>query len=263
MTLHIENVNAWYGRHQVLHDAHVGSLEAGTMVGVIGPNAAGKSTMVKALMGLVKTTGRIAWTHSDGRVFEGKALRNICGYVPQDLPGGVALSAFESITISAQRYAGLGKPRGSALERASKACEELGITSIAERNLANLSGGQRQLVSIAQVVASHPQILLLDEPTSALDIHRQVQVLNLMHNISRADGALVLVVLHDLNLAARLCDKIMVVSGGEVTFAGEPDEVITPDIIRTTYELHVEVLSHRGLPLVCPIGAVESIGEEA
>lgn len=262
MTLHIENVNAWYGRHQVLHDAHVGSLEAGTMVGVIGPNAAGKSTLVKALMGLVTTKGRMQWVHEDGRVFDGKALRNICGYVPQDLPGGVALSAFESIAISAQRYAGLGIPNGTALQRASKACEELGITSIADRNLANLSGGQRQLVSIAQVVATHPQILLLDEPTSALDIHRQVQVLNLMHTISRQDNALVLVVLHDLNLAARLCDKIMVVAGGEITYSGNPDEVITPEVIRTTYELNVEVLNHRGLPLVCPVSAVGTIGAD-
>lgn len=263
MTLYIEKINAWYGRHQVLHDAHVGSLEAGTMVGVIGPNAAGKSTLVKALMGLVKTTGRMQWVHDDGQVFEGRALRNISGYVPQDLPGGVALSAFESIAISAQRYAGLGTPRGSALERASDACEELGITAIADRNLASLSGGQRQLVSIAQVVASHPQILLLDEPTSALDIHRQVQVLNLMHNIARQDHALVLIVLHDLNLAARLCDRIIVVAEGEVTYAGSPHDVITSDVIRDTYELHVEVLDHRGLPLVCPIGAVGSIGAES
>lgn len=263
MTLYIENVNAWYGRHQVLHDAQVGSLEAGTMVGVIGPNAAGKSTLVKALMGLVKTSGRMQWIREDGQVFEGRALRNISGYVPQDLPGGVALSAFESVVISAQRYAGLGTPRGTALERASDACDELGISSIADRNLANLSGGQRQLVSIAQVVASHPQILLLDEPTSALDIHRQVQVLNLMHTISRQDNALVLVVLHDLNLAARLCDRIVVVAGGKITHAGIPQDVITADVIRETYELHVEVLNHRGLPLVCPIGAVGSIGAEA
>ncbi|MDO5728048.1 MAG: ABC transporter ATP-binding protein [Actinomycetaceae bacterium] len=260
MTLQINNVNAWYGRHQVLHDVEVGSLEPGTMVGVIGPNAAGKSTLVKALMGLVKTSGEMKWIHEDGRIFEGKALRDICGYVPQDLPGGVALSAFESIAISAQRYAGLGIPKGTSLQRASAACEELGITSIAERNLANLSGGQRQLVSIAQVVASHPQILLLDEPTSALDIHRQVQVLNLMHTISRQDNALVMVVLHDLNLAARLCDKIMVVAGGEITYSGSPDEVITPDVIRATYELNVEVLNHRGLPLVCPVSAVGTIG---
>ncbi|MDO5747821.1 MAG: ABC transporter ATP-binding protein [Actinomycetaceae bacterium] len=260
MTLHIEDVNAWYGRHQVLHSASVGSLEAGTMVGVIGPNAAGKSTMVKALMGLVKTTGTMKWVDDKEKVYEGTALRKICGYVPQDLPGGVALSAFESIAISAQRYAGIGQAKGTALERASAACEELGITDIADRNLANLSGGQRQLISIAQVVASHPQILLLDEPTSALDIHRQVHVLNLMHNIARQENALVMVVLHDLNLAARLCDKIMVVTDGKITYSGEPELVITADVIRVTYGLHVEVLKHRGLPLVCPIGAVGSIG---
>ncbi|MFS0466979.1 ABC transporter ATP-binding protein, partial [Corynebacterium striatum] len=180
-----------FGKREVLKGVDLPEPGPGTIVGLIGPNAAGKSTLVKTIAGIQKLTSGTCDT-GDATV----------GYVPQDLLTSASLTAFESVVISAKR--------GSAnvLESAVEALEKLGIVRLAHRYVHQLSGGQRQLVAVAQMLACEPDLMLLDEPTFALDLRHQVHLLDtLRKEVSR--GAVALVAIHDLNLAARYCDELV------------------------------------------------------
>ena len=170
------------------------------------------------------------------------------GYVPQDLLTSASLTAFESVVISAKRGS------VNALESAVQALEKLGIVHLAHRYVHQLSGGQRQLVAVAQMLAREPDLMLLDEPTSALDLRHQVHLLDtLRKEVSR--GAVALVAIHDLNLAARYCDELVVLHGGRVHAHGTPAEVLNTELLGEVYGIHARVIDDEGVPMVCPVEA--------
>jgi iron complex transport system ATP-binding protein len=117
----------------------------------------------------------------------------------------------------------------------------LNITSIAFRDLGALSGGQRQLVSIAQALVREPEIMLMDEPTSALDLHRQVEVLDFMRRRARSKGMIVMIAIHDLNQALRFADKVLVIANGRMRACGNAREVVTVDMLRDVYKVHARI----------------------
>ena len=117
----------------------------------------------------------------------------------------------------------------------------LSISDLAFRNVGELSGGQRQVVSIAQTLAREPEILLMDEPTSALDLHRQVEVLSFMRGLARKHGIAVLIAIHDLNQALRFADKCIVIAEGRMVACGTPDEVVTPALLRDVYRVEARI----------------------
>ena len=117
----------------------------------------------------------------------------------------------------------------------------LGIAALALRNLGELSGGQRQLVSIAQALVRDPRILLMDEPTSALDLQRQVEVLSLMRGLVRAAGSRVLIALHDLNQALRFADRVLILQEGRLVASGPPSEIVTVDLLRRVYGVEARI----------------------
>ena len=126
----------------------------------------------------------------------------------------------------------------------------MGLDEIAQRYLNELSGGQRQLVAVAQMLVGTPGLMLLDEPTSALDLHRQLFVLGRVRAKAREEGSLALVAIHDINLAARMCDQLVVLHGGSVRAHGTPGEVLTEELLREVYGVEADVLDHRGQPVV-------------
>ena len=237
MPLHISDIHVSYGKHEVLRGVTARPLEDGTVTGLLGPNAAGKSTLVKTLAGK-------------------RELRDVVGYVPQDLLTSASLTAFESVLVSTKRAHGLRmRVVDDSLDLAARVMQRLGIAHLADRYVGELSGGQRQLVAVAQMLVRQPEILLLDEPTSALDLRHQVELLQLVRQEVAGGKAVALVALHDLNLAARYCDELLVINDGVVWAQGRPAEVLTPDLLQEVYGLRARVLDDAGTPIVCPVAS--------
>ena len=239
MPLHISDIHVSYGKHEVLRGVNARPLQDGTVTGLLGPNAAGKSTLVKTLAGK-------------------RELRDVVGYVPQDLLTSASLTAFESVLVSTKRAHGLRmRVVDDSLDLAAQVMQRLGIAHLADRYVGELSGGQRQLVAVAQMLVRQPEILLRDEPTSALDLRHQVELLQLVREEVAGGKAVALVALHDLNLAARYCDELLVINDGVVCAQGRPADVLTPDLLQEVYGLRARVLDDAGTPIVCPVAAAE------
>ncbi len=251
-TLTVEGLRRSYGRREVLRGVDLGPVPGGTVTGLIGPNAAGKSTLVRAIAGIDRVRRGSIGVESGGGPLTGAAARDAIGYVPQDLPGTASLTAFESVLASSRR-GGMWRVGDDALAAAASAMSALGIEHLADRGLGELSGGQRQLVAVAQMLVRRPAVMLLDEPTSALDLRHQVRLLELIRREAEANGAVALVAIHDLNLAARYCDRLAVLSGGVIRAVGEPAEVLVPELLQEVYGLRARVLDDGGVPVVCPV----------
>jgi iron complex transport system ATP-binding protein len=234
VALQLNEVGAYYGRKLTVSGVTTPELKAGEIVAVIGPNAAGKSTLFKRVAGLLKGPGEVRITGSN------RPAMHAISYMPQDTSANAVLTAYESILLARKQ----GQSWGVAdtdLGVIDAVMEALSITTIAFRDLGQLSGGQRQLVSVAQTLVREPEILLMDEPTSALDLHRQVEVLAFMQREARRKGMLVLVAIHDLNQALRFADKALVIADGRMHACGTSGEVITVEMLHDIYRIEARI----------------------
>ncbi|MCE7765280.1 ATP-binding cassette domain-containing protein [Pseudomonas putida] len=236
MSLLIEGVSVAYGARQILHGVSLPALPAGSLVALVGPNGAGKSTLLRVLAGLERMRGGLSLDGQDvTRLGFAERSRRLA-YMPQQLPPGIALGVLESI-VAALRVSGSDDLLGSAYE----ALRQLGIEGLAERSLDSLSGGQRQLVALAQLLARNPQVLLLDEPTSALDLHYQLRVMDAVRGRVQAHRLLAVAVLHDINLAASHADWLVVLREGRVVACGAPVDVLQPGLLAEVYGVEARV----------------------
>lgn len=236
MSLRIDEVSVAYGRRSIIQGLSLPELPAGSLVALVGPNGAGKSTLLRALAGLERMQGAV---HLDGEnvtrlPFAERARR--LAYMPQQLPPGLALGVLESI-VAALRVGAAEDVLGTAYE----ALRQLGIEHLAEQGLDSLSGGQRQLVALAQLLARNPQVLLLDEPTSALDLHYQLRVMDAVRERVVRHRLLAVAVLHDINLAASHADCLVMLEKGRVVACGTPAQVLAPDLLAQVYGVEARV----------------------
>lgn len=243
--LAITSLSAGYPRRPVLRGLTLPAFAAGSTVALVGPNGAGKSTLLRALAGLVHASGSILL---DGEELVNARLRERArriAFMPQSLPERVALTVLEGVMsaihaspVGASSVAGSLEVRHQAME----ALERVGVARLALEPLDRLSGGQRQLASLAQAIARAPRLLLLDEPTSALDLRHQVTVMSLVRELAaEGDGRVVVVVVHDLNLAVRWADTIVVLDGGEMRASGEPNVAVSAEVLRDVYGVEARV----------------------
>jgi iron complex transport system ATP-binding protein len=237
VSLALKGVGVSYGRRMVLQDVDTPELRGGEVVAVIGANAAGKSSLFRRIAGLVPGTGAVSI--SGQSIVPKRARPNAC-YLPQDTAVNAVLTVYESILL-AFKQGGSWSVSDAELRRIDAVLRELEIEDLAFRGLGELSGGQRQLVSIAQTLAREPDILLLDEPTSALDLHRQFEVLSLVRRLARERGMLVLISIHDLNQALRFADKVMVLAHSRMVALGVPREIVTPALLADVYGVRARV----------------------
>ena len=233
VTIRLEALGARYGRNLLLRDVTTPSFAGGDVVAVIGPNAAGKSTLFKRIAGLLDGPGRL---YVEGT----KPGRNSICYMPQETSANAVLTVYESVLLARKQGTGWSVAEDD-LARIDETIAALGIASIAFRNIGELSGGQRQLVSLAQTLVREPEILLMDEPTSALDLSRQVEVLTYMRSLARARGMVVLIALHDLNHALRFCNQAMVIANGKLVSSGRSSDIITPALLRDVYRVEARI----------------------
>ncbi|MDY3126879.1 MAG: ABC transporter ATP-binding protein [Corynebacterium sp.] len=249
ISLELSQVGTGYGRTRIVDNLTTSPLHGGKVVGLLGPNASGKSTLIKTIAGVHPLADGTITLTDGAKTFTGRELRDVIGYVPQDLPRTAALTAFETVAVSARRYF----PAKEALRRAATILHELDIPHLAQKYLSDMSGGQRQLVAVAQMLVSDPEVMLLDEPTSALDLHWQLFVLAQLRQRVRAHGSLAIVAIHDMNLAARFCDELIVLHKGAILAQGTPQDILSAALLQTVYQVETEILDHAGVPVVCAI----------
>ncbi|MFC7405315.1 ABC transporter ATP-binding protein [Georgenia alba] len=256
-TLTTEDLALGYGDREVFAALDL-DVPSGRITAIVGANACGKSTLLRSMSRLL--TPRRGHVLLDGRQVHrmpAKALARTLGLLPQ------SPIAPEGITVA--DLVGRGRhPHQRLLSRWSKeddvavaaALDATATADLADRPVDELSGGQRQRVWIAMALAQQTDVLLLDEPTTFLDVSHQIEVLDLLTDLNRQRGTTIVMVLHDLNLAARYADHLVALAGGGLHAAGAPGEVLTAECVRAVFGLDSEIIVDpvSGRPLMLPLG---------
>ncbi|MFB6813699.1 ABC transporter ATP-binding protein [Streptomyces sp. NPDC056347] len=225
----------------VLHDVAL-DVAPGQVVGLVGPNGSGKSTLLRAvyrslrpLAGVVEVGGTDVW-----RLSSRTAARRTAA-VLQDGAGAGGLTVAETVALGRTPHHGvLGRDGESDRRAVAGAAESCGVASLADRDLSSLSGGERQRVLLARALAQAPELLVLDELTNHLDIRARFELLGLIRNT----GVTTLAVLHDLDLAARICDGLVVLHHGRAVAAGPVLDVLTPDLFHEVFGVRAHAGRH-------------------
>jgi iron complex transport system ATP-binding protein len=244
--LSIHALSVRYGKREVLRELSAGPLARGEITALLGPNGSGKSTLLRTLAGLTTPSdGSLTLDGAPLRLSASGARSHSVVYLPQALPAGVRLGVLESVVVAARagREPALQRGASSSTQAANAhdVLARLGIGALASRSLDELSGGQRQLVGIAQALVRDPQVLLLDEPCSALDLNHQFQVMQVLRDVTRERAIVTVVVLHDINAAVRSCDRAMLLHQGRIAHFGTPAEVVTADSLAEVFSVRARI----------------------
>jgi len=248
--LQITDLSVGYRNRPVLHGVDLGQIDPGTVLGVLGQNAAGKSTLLKALAGQLRFGGAARF---GGRSIGGLTplrLGGIVGYLPQTPPQPTGLLVYE-VMLGTLRACAPGLVGREIERRIETAFAQMNLTPHAMDPVEALSGGKRQLLGLATVLARRVPVLLLDEPTSALDLRWQIETLTTVREEARGRGAIVLVALHDLNLAMRFCDRVAVLGDGTLLASGPAEATLTTSLLRRAYGIDARLeRSSKGEPII-------------
>ena len=244
--LEVDKLTVAYGERRVLEGVSL-TIAPGEFVGLVGPNASGKSTLLKAatrvlrpVSGRVLLDGRDVWREMS----LGEMARSVA-VVPQDFPMDFPFTVRETVLMGRTPF--VGRLRGEQpadLARVRQAMESTETLDLSDRLISELAGGERQRVVLAKALAQDPRLLLLDEPTSHLDLSHQVDILDLLLGLNREVGLTLVLVLHDLNLAAMYCDRLFLLGGGQLAAEGSPADVLTPANLQAVYGSRVLVGRH-------------------
>ncbi|MFB2579923.1 ABC transporter ATP-binding protein [Herbiconiux sp. P15] len=255
--LRAEDLSLGYDGRRIVEKLHLEVPDGATTV-IVGPNACGKSTLLRALARLLKPeSGAVTLDGADVHRLPSKKLATVLGLLPQQPVAPEAITVADLVGRGRFPRQGLFRQWTAEDDRAvAQALRSTDTLGIADRRVEELSGGQRQRVWIAMALAQETDILLLDEPTTFLDVTHQIEVLDLLHEQNRERGTTVVMVLHDLNLAARYADHLVVMAGGRIVAEGPPAVVISPEIVRSAFGLDALVIPDpvSGSPMVVPRG---------
>ncbi|MDR1428755.1 MAG: ABC transporter ATP-binding protein [Spirochaetaceae bacterium] len=257
--LSAEGISFAYHKHLVLDDISL-SLKAGEFLGLLGPNGSGKSTFLKNLLGfLTPSRGRVVFYGGDPGVeghVPGRAERSRrLAFVPQNSRPATSLMVRELMLMGrlphmTDRWAGYGK---ADREKVEEVLEALGIANMAERNVMSLSGGEAQKVIIGRCLVQEGDILLLDEATSGLDLNHSIEIMELMRRKAAGEAKTIVAVLHDLNLAAQYCDRVVLLKNGRPRYQGNPSEILTGEVVEDIFGIRAVVKKdENGKPFVLP-----------
>ena len=217
-------------------------VEQGQFVGIIGPNGAGKSTLLRALSGILRQEhGAVSVEGADLRAMSSRDVAARLALVPQIAPYTQGFTSFELVLMGRYPHLGRFQIEGGRDNRiALDAMRRTDTERFAGRTLDTLSGGERQRVFVSRALAQQPRVLLLDEPTSNLDVYHQLRVLDLVRQLVD-DGLTAIAAIHDLHMAARYCDRLVLLSEGRVLAEGTPEEVLTPEAIESAFGVRCTV----------------------
>jgi iron complex transport system ATP-binding protein len=251
--LSFRGVSVQFGERRVLEDIHF-DVKPGEVVGLVGPNGSGKTTLLRvATRVLAPNAGEVQFGGKPVSDYSRAELARALATVPQDTSLPYPFSALEVVLMGrAPHQPLLGLDSAADLACARRAMERIDIAELADRSIQKLSGGERQLVMFARALAQEPQVLLLDEPTSFLDLRHRIDLLAAVRERVN-DGGSALVVSHDLGLAARVCDRLVLLANGKIAAQGPPAEVLNPEVLESAFGIEADiVVAPDGSPLVVP-----------
>ena len=231
-----KNLNHSYGDNLVLMNISF-AVSKGEFFIIIGPNGSGKTTLMKVISGILKLQkGRLEILDRPINGYSRKALAKTIAFVPQMVPVDFPFTVTEIVLMGRSPYLGmLGLEEEKDLKIAKQAIAFTGMEHLAHRKLDQLSGGEQQRVFIARAICQEPDIILLDEPTASLDLAHQTRVMDLMEKLKAQKGVTVVIVSHDVNLAAMYSDQLLLLNNGQVVCQGSPDEVLTFNTLEEAY----------------------------
>ena len=257
MELVIDHITKDYGSKRVLDNVSF-SLGNKEIIALVGPNGSGKSTLIKTIATIhAQTSGTVSLDGNDVRAIDPIDLAKEIGYVPQGFSYTLYSTVFETVLMGRRRYIKWSVSE-EELSRVQRSLDALEMGEHAGKYMDELSGGERQKVFIARALAQEPRIFLFDEPTSALDIRYQIEVMETMRRITREQDSSMIVAVHDLNLAYRYADTVVVLNHGKMEGYGKPCEVLTPDCIRSVYGVDSFAIENEFGKFIVPFRAREA-----
>ena len=240
-----------YGDNPVLRGVTL-SLGAGEVVALLGPNGSGKSTLLRALLGQSPLEGgAVRWDGQPVEAWPRRELARRVAYLPQSPTAQDEHRVIDVLRLGRAPYWGaFGLESARDAEVVREVARTLDLTDLLGRPMDELSGGQRQRVFVGRCLAQEPAALLLDEPTTFLDLRHQVELLRLLRRLAKDRSVAVLMASHDLNLAAALSDRVLLLENGTVAAHGPPESVLQPDVLSRVYGLPMERATAPGGPLL-------------
>lgn len=243
--IEIREITAGYGAAAVIENISLDVL-SGEFVAIIGPNGCGKSTLLRCAAGLLRpVSGSVVLNGADMATMQPAERARRLAFLPQNFEGGAALSVEEMTMLGRTPHLPpYGNPSRNDWDAVREAITSVGVERLAKRPVGQLSGGERQRVMLARALAQQTSVLLLDEPISSLDIRYQCEILDLTRRLAKSRSLAVVAVLHQINLAAAVCDSMLLMNAGQVHAAGLPHDVMTQENLEAVYRAPLSVSPH-------------------
>lgn len=256
MRITVDNIDFSYGSNSILENLSL-EIEDSEIVTLIGPNGCGKSTLLKNMAGILKPDSGVVYIDKQGlESFPKKELAKSLSMLPQSNTGPGSVTVEDLVSYGRfpyQRFLqGMNAEDRKAIE---KSLELTDLFSLRHRPLASLSGGESQRAWLALNLAQEPRIMLLDEPTTYLDVCHQFEVIDLIRRMNRDLQVTIIMVLHDINLAAACSDRIIAIKDKKIFKQGTVPEMINEEVLREVFHIKVHVIDHDGVPYFIPLGS--------
>ncbi|MCG8551566.1 MAG: ABC transporter ATP-binding protein [Desulfobacterales bacterium] len=256
MNITVEDLYFSYPEKDVLKGVNL-NLNETEIKCIVGPNGSGKSTLAKCIERLlIPHSGKIYFDNSDSESMSRQEIARLIGYVPQSSSQLFSATVFDTVLMGRKPHSSW-RSSDEDIDIVIDVIQLLELEEVAMREYNNLSGGQQQRVLLARALAQQPRVLLLDEPTSALDISHQLEVMDIIHHLSRTQKLSVIMVVHDLNLASRYADSILMLHDGKVYADGSPEEILTEINVENVFGVESHIQSREGILSVTPIRRVK------